>query len=49
MDDITPDPIMQIASGFMAAKFLFAANEFGFSTRSRTPRSASPGSRPGPA
>jgi 2-polyprenyl-3-methyl-5-hydroxy-6-metoxy-1,4-benzoquinol methylase len=30
MDDITPDPIMQIASGFMAAKFLFAANEFGF-------------------
>jgi SAM-dependent methyltransferase len=30
MDDIAPDPIMQIASGFMAAKFLFAANEFGF-------------------
>ena len=30
MDDITPDPIMQIASGFMAAKFLFAANEFSF-------------------
>jgi SAM-dependent methyltransferase len=29
MDDITPDPIMQIASGFMAAKFLFAANELG--------------------
>ncbi len=28
MDDITPDPIMQIASGFMAAKFLFAANEY---------------------
>lgn len=28
MDDITPDPIMQIASGFMAAKFLFTANEF---------------------
>ena len=30
MDDITPDPIMQIAGGFMAAKFLFAANEFSF-------------------
>ncbi len=30
MDNITPDPIMQIASGFMAAKFLFAANEFSF-------------------
>ena len=30
MDDSTPDPIMQIASGFMAAKFLFAANEFSF-------------------
>lgn len=28
MDDITPEPIMQIASGFMAAKFLFAADEF---------------------
>lgn len=30
MDDVTPDQIMQIASGFMAAKFLFAANEFGY-------------------
>lgn len=30
MDDITPDPIMQIASGFMATKFLFVANEFRF-------------------
>ncbi|HEY9290925.1 MAG TPA: class I SAM-dependent methyltransferase [Microlunatus sp.] len=29
MDDITLDPILQIASGFMAAKFLFVANEFG--------------------
>jgi 2-polyprenyl-3-methyl-5-hydroxy-6-metoxy-1,4-benzoquinol methylase len=29
MDDFNPDPILQIASGFMAAKFLFAANEFG--------------------
>ena len=28
MDDITTDPIMRIASGFMAAKFLFVANEF---------------------
>lgn len=30
MDDINPDPIMQIASGFMAAKFLFTASQFGF-------------------
>jgi SAM-dependent methyltransferase len=30
MDTITPDPIMRIASGFMASKFLFAASEFGF-------------------
>lgn len=30
MDDITPAPIMQIASGFMAAKFLFVASEFSF-------------------
>ena len=27
MADITPDPIMKIAMGFMAAKHLFAANE----------------------
>lgn len=29
MTTLTPDPIMQIASGFMASKFLFAANELG--------------------
>jgi len=29
MPDITPDPIMKIAMGFMAAKHLFAANEIG--------------------
>ncbi len=29
MNDVTPDPIMQIASGFLAAKFLFAANDLG--------------------
>lgn len=29
MPDITPDPIMKIAMGFMAAKHLFAANEAG--------------------
>jgi len=27
--DVTPDPIFQIASGFMAAKHLFVANEVG--------------------
>ena len=26
---VTPEPIMRLASGFMAAKFLFAANELG--------------------
>jgi SAM-dependent methyltransferase len=30
MDNISPDPIMEIANGFMAAKFLFVANEFSF-------------------
>lgn len=30
MNTLTPDPIMRIASGFMASKFLFAASEFGF-------------------
>jgi SAM-dependent methyltransferase len=29
MADITPDPIMKIAMGFMAAKHLFVANEIG--------------------
>ena len=29
MADVTPDPIMKIAMGFMAAKHLFAANEIG--------------------
>ena len=29
MPDVTPDPIMKIAMGFMAAKHLFAANEIG--------------------
>jgi hypothetical protein len=29
MADITPDPIMNIAMGFMAAKHLFVANEIG--------------------
>ncbi|MGN6722425.1 MAG: methyltransferase family protein [Marmoricola sp.] len=29
MNEITPDAIMQIASGFMASKFLFAASELG--------------------
>ena len=29
MTDVTPDPIMKIAMGFMAAKHLFVANEIG--------------------
>jgi hypothetical protein len=29
MAQITPDPIMRIAMGFMAAKHLFVANEIG--------------------
>ena len=29
MPGITPEPVMKIAMGFMAAKFLFAANEIG--------------------
>jgi SAM-dependent methyltransferase len=29
MADVTPDPIMKVAMGFMAAKHLFAANEIG--------------------
>jgi hypothetical protein len=29
MPDATPDPIFQVASGFMAAKHLFVANEVG--------------------
>jgi hypothetical protein len=29
MSAVTPEPIMKIATGFMAAKFLFAANEIG--------------------
>ena len=27
--NVAPDPIFQVASGFMAAKHLFMANEFG--------------------
>jgi Dimerisation domain len=30
MPTITPDPIMKIAMGFMAAKYLFVASEIGF-------------------
>jgi len=30
MNDVTPEPIFQIATGFMASKHLFAANELGF-------------------
>jgi SAM-dependent methyltransferase len=33
MADVTPDPIFQIASGFMAAKHLFVANEVGLFAR----------------
>jgi hypothetical protein len=29
MSDVTPDLIFQVASGFMAAKHLFVANEIG--------------------
>src|SRR5438105_4467580 len=29
MSDVTPDPIMKVAMGFMAAKHLFVANEIG--------------------
>ena len=29
MTDITPEPIFRVASGFMAAKHLFIANEIG--------------------
>ena len=29
MADVTPEPIMRIAMGFMAAKHLFVANEIG--------------------
>ena len=29
MADVTPEPIFQVASGFMAAKHLFVANEVG--------------------
>ena len=29
MTDMTPEPILQLASGFMAAKHLFVANEIG--------------------
>jgi phospholipid N-methyltransferase len=29
MADVTPDPIIQVANGFMAAKYLFVANELG--------------------
>jgi hypothetical protein len=29
MTDVTPEPIFQVASGFMAAKHLFVANEVG--------------------
>src|SRR5947208_1854430 len=32
MADLTPDPILQVASGFMAAKHLFIANEVGLFT-----------------
>ena len=33
MPDVTPDPIMKMAMGFMAAKHLFAANEVGLFER----------------
>ena len=33
MTDVTPDPIMRIAMGFMAAKHLFIANEIGIFER----------------
>ena len=29
MSDVTPEPIMKVAVGFMAAKHLFIANEIG--------------------
>ena len=29
MADVTPEPIMQIAEGFMAAKHLFTASDIG--------------------
>lgn len=32
MADLTPEPIFQLASGFMAAKHLFIANEIGLFT-----------------
>ena len=30
MANVTPEPIFQVANGFMAAKYLFVANEVGF-------------------
>jgi predicted transcriptional regulator len=32
MTEVTPEPIFQVASGFMAAKHLFVANEVGVFT-----------------
>ena len=32
MPEITPEPILQLATGFMAAKHLFIANEIGLFT-----------------
>ena len=29
MSQVTPEPIFQVATGFMAAKLLFVANEIG--------------------
>ncbi|HXI02709.1 MAG TPA: methyltransferase [Candidatus Saccharimonadales bacterium] len=40
MNDVTPEPIMKIAAGFMAAKHLFAANDLGlFAALGGGPRS----------
>ena len=33
MNDVTPDSIFQVASGFMASKHLFVANEVGLFQR----------------
>ena len=33
MTTITPEPILQVASGFMAAKYLFVASEIGLFER----------------
>ena len=36
---VTPEPIMKIAMGFMAAKYLFAATEIGVDALARGPAS----------